>query len=87
MVGLEIHPRSSEIVLSICLVHHTPNRGQEDEWAAGTYQVYWIFIAMLARESVTLGSTLNSLSRRLHLLKEMVMRVGRRYIWEPPMKV
>lgn len=77
---------TSAIFLSICVVPHTPNRCQEDKWAAGTYQVYWIFIAPLARESVTLGSTLNSPSQRLPLFKAMVMRVGRRSVGEPRME-
>lgn len=44
MAGLEIPLGSSYV----CVAHHTPNLCQEDERAAGTYQAYWIFIAVVA---------------------------------------
>lgn len=55
--------KTEKIILSISFAHHARNRCREDECAADTNQVYWIFIAMLASWSMTLGSTLNWLSR------------------------
>ena len=79
--------KTEKIILPISSPHHAQNRCREGEEAADTNQVYWIFIAMLASWSVTLGSTLNWLSHLLHLFKEMIMRLGFRYLGKPKMKV
>lgn len=79
--------KTEKIILPISSPHHAQNRWQEDELAADTNQVYWIFIAMLASWSVTLGITLNWLSHLPHLFKEMIMRLGFRYLGKPQMKV
>lgn len=79
--------KTEKIILPISSPHRAQTRCQEDEQAADTNQVYWIFITMLASWSVTLGITLNWLSHLLHLFKEMIMRLGFRYLGKPKMKV